>query len=462
MNRHENQFGQYVRYEQYEDENYKYGKRIFYYRRFLYILLFAGIFAIAITWWLSIWSRVPSTIKLRADTAETLEFMVPVSGDIFPEKAIDEGLDMVNASAMEVGGFTGSPDKGDGIHIDLQGPVTFKTGSTNRYTADLKVFGIIPLKSVDIEIIQDKRVIPAGIPIGIYVKTKGVLVVGIGEFEGETGQAVSPAKYILQPGDYILEVNDEEISGKDRLIDLVTHSEGQDMIVKVMRNEEEMDLMVKPAMNVSGDYKIGVWVRDNAQGVGTMTYIEEDGTFGALGHGINDVDISALMTLGSGLLYHTEIINITRGSNGSPGELTGFIEYDDSNLLGQITDNTPYGIFGVCDGLKPEDVFYEPMPIGLKQDIVKGPAQIICSITGTPMIYDVEITEINLDNDNVNRGIVLRITDAELLSLTGGIVQGMSGSPIIQDGKLIGAVTHVLVQDAASGYGIFIENMIVH
>ncbi len=444
MNLHDKQqeIEQY-RQNEYEKLKYKelnkFRKRIYYYRRFLYFLLFAGVLAFALTWWLSIWSRVPSSIKLRAETAETLEFMVPVSGNIYREEVSDKS-----------------------IPIDLQRPVTFKTGTTSRYTVDLKVFGIIPLKSVDIEIIQDKKVTPAGIPIGIYVKTKGVLVVGIGEFEDETGQTVSPAMYILQPGDYILEVNDEEITGKDRLIDLVTHSEGQAMIMKVIRDMEEIDLMLKPAMNLSGDYKIGVWVRDNAQGVGTMTYIEEDGTFGALGHGINDVDISALMTLGSGLLYHTEIINITRGSDGSPGELTGFIEYDESNLLGQITDNTPYGIFGVCNGLRPEDIVYEPMPIGLKQDIKKGPAQIICSITGAPKIYDVEITEINLDNDNVNRGIVLRITDTELLSLTGGIVQGMSGSPIIQDGKLIGAVTHVLVQDATSGYGIFIENMIAH
>lgn len=193
-----------------------------------------------------------------------------------------------------------------------------------------------------------------------------------------------------------------------------------------------------------------------------MTYIESDGHFGALGHGINDVDTSELMTLESGTLYYTEIINITRGVNGSPGELTGFIEYDDKNLLGSIAENTPYGIFGICDGVRAESIIYEPLDIGLKQEIVRGPAQIISSITGEPKLYDVEITQINLENDNVNRGIVLRITDPELLALTGGIVQGMSGSPIIQDDKLIGAVTHVLVQDATSGYGIFIESMIAH
>lgn len=423
--------------------------RIMIYRRFLYTMLTVGIFAIIFAWWLLIWSSVPSAIKLRADSAETFNFKVPASGEVYME-------------AMEVSGFTKSSVSADSVHIDLSGPVTFRTGAINHYVVNLKLFGIFPLKSVDIEVIQDKKVIPAGIPIGIYVKTKGVLVVGIGEFENENGQIVSPTKYILQPGDYILEINDVEISGKAQLIDLVTHSEGQDMVMKIHRGEEDIYLMTKPQMNLSGDYKLGVWVRDNAQGVGTMTYVDENGYFGALGHGINDVDTSTLMTLDSGALYHTEIMSITRGTNGAPGELTGFIEYTDDNILGMITNNTPEGIFGICNYLNWEDMEFEPMSIGLKQEIQKGPAQIICSITGKPTAYDVQITEIHLENDNINRGIVLKITDPQLLSLTGGIVQGMSGSPIIQNDKIIGAVTHVLVQDATSGYGIFIENMISH
>ncbi len=426
-----------------------YNKRIMIYRKCLFILLFVGILAVAGVWWMLIWNSVPSAIKLRADTVETVNFKVPASGDIYLE-------------AMEVGGFAKNAGAQESIHVDLSGPVTFKTGSINHYIVDLKLFGVVPLKSVDIEVIRDKKVVPAGIPIGIYVKTRGVLVVGVGNFEDENGQNVSPAQYILQPGDYILEMNDEEITGKAQLIDRITHSEGQDLIMKVLRGEEEIYLMSKAEMNLSGEYKLGVWVRDNAQGVGTMTYVEEDGAFGALGHGINDVDTSTLMNLESGSLYHTEIINITRGATGAPGELTGFIEYDDANIMGEIIENTPRGIFGVCAGVNMEDYGYEPMSIGLKQDIKKGPAQIICSITGEPTLYDVEITEIHLESDNINRGIVLKITDPKLLSLTGGIVQGMSGSPIIQKDKIIGAVTHVLVQDATSGYGIFIESMLSH
>jgi len=414
------------------------------FRCILYVLLFSGIIAMAVGTWYTYWNRVPSQINLRADAHETIDFRIPASGDIFH---------LNNNEAVEA-------FKINGLKLDFRNPVTIKTGATNNYIVDLKLFGFIPLKSVQIDIIRDAKLMPAGIPIGIYVKTKGVLVVGIGEFEGDGGKTLSPAKYILQPGDYILALDGEELDDKARLVEIITNSEGRAMVFTVQRDEEEIELMMRPELNKTGEYKMGIWVRDNAQGVGTMTYIMEDGTFGALGHGINDVDISTLMVLESGSLYRTDIINITRGVNGAPGELTGFIEYNEQNVLGEITNNTPYGIFGSISVNSKAIRDGEFIPIGLKQDIRRGPAKIICSINDVPTSYEVEITEIFLENDNVNRGIVLKITDPKLLSLTGGIVQGMSGSPIIQDGKLIGAVTHVLVNDSTSGYGIFIENML--
>ncbi len=285
---------------------------------------------------------------------------------------------------------------------------------------------------------------------------------GIGEFEGEDGQAVNPGKYVFQVGDYILEINDEEINEKKELVDKISHCEGQELVFKIQRGDMLLEVKARPELNQNGEYKMGIWVRDNAQGVGTMTYIDENGCFGALGHGINDIDTSTLMTLSTGTLYHTEIIGITKGTTGSPGELTGFIEYDDKNIMGSITANTPKGIFGICTPETMMDASYDYLPLGLKQEIKKGPAQIICSLGNGTQVYDVEIIDINLENDNINRGIVLEITDQELLTTTGGIVQGMSGSPIIQDNKLVGAVTHVLVQEPTKGYGIFIENMLMH
>ncbi|MBO5055167.1 MAG: SpoIVB peptidase [Lachnospiraceae bacterium] len=419
------------------------------YKKILYVLLFFGIIAALISFYYYMWKSVPSTIMVKAGVDQELNLNIPASGKLYKD-------------AVETSGQAKSNIDDKSIQIDFSSPVTVKASQTDTYKLQVKLFGFIPLKDVDVEVIQDIRLKPAGIPIGIYVKTEGVLVVGIGEFEGEDGQICHPAKYILKAGDYILEMNDEAITGKKQLIEKISHLEGQEVVFKVKRGDEIIQVMAKPELNQNGEYKMGIWVRDNAQGVGTMTYIDENGCFGALGHGINDVDTSTLMELKSGTLYHTEIIGITRGSNGSPGELTGFIEYDDRNIMGSITENTSKGIFGLCTPEISENSEYDYLPVGLKQEIKRGPAQIICSIGEGTEIYDVEITDINLENDNINRGIVLKITDPDLLSATGGIVQGMSGSPIIQNGKIIGAVTHVLVQDSTKGYGIFIETMLTH
>ncbi|WMC92929.1 SpoIVB peptidase [Kineothrix sp. MB12-C1] len=419
------------------------------YKIFLYIILCCGVTALVSTCYFALWKMVPSNIKIKAGVDQTLNLQLPASGDLYRE-------------AIQVSGLAASNIPKDSIHIDLARPVTIKANEINEYVLDLKLFGFIPLKTVGVQVIQNKTLTPAGIPIGIYVKTQGVLVIGVGEFTGEDGQRCSPSEYILQSGDYITHVNDEKIVGKAAFVETVKHCEGQELVLTVRRGEEQLTCKVKPEVNQAGDYKIGIWIRDNAQGVGTMTYINGSSGFGALGHGINDVDTSTLMALEKGTLYQTEIVGITRGSNGSPGELTGYIEYDDANIIGEINENTSEGIFGYCGEQVRAKIPFEELPIGLKQEIEKGPAQIICSIEGSPKYYDVEILEVHLNNDNINRGILLRITDKNLLALTGGIIQGMSGSPIVQNGKIIGAVTHVLVQDATSGYGIFIESMLLH
>lgn len=414
------------------------------YRRFLYIFLTVGIIALMVAVYMDYWKRVPSTIKIRAGVEQELNFRVPASGEIYQEEAVES----LSANVQS-------------IHVNFAKGVTFKANQIDRYKMNLKLFGILPYKNVDIQVIQDKMLIPSGIPIGIYVKTEGVLVVGIGEFKNQKGETTSPAKYILQPGDYILYVNGEKIENKKQFVSMIENSEGAEQIMTLRRNDEITEVKIKPEGSQSGEWKLGIWIRDNAQGIGTLTYIDTDNTFGALGHGINDVDTSTLMQLSEGALYKTEIVGITRGKDGAPGELTGYIEYENDNVIGEITQNTAEGIFGICKEEVVQQTAYEPIQIALKQEVQTGPAQIICSVTGEPKFYDIEIEELHLEDDNVNRGLVLKITDEELLTLTGGIIQGMSGSPIIQNGKLVGAVTHVLVQDAASGYGIFIENMLV-
>ena len=417
------------------------------YRLFLNITLTISILALGIVTVLNIKGQIPSNIMVQAGTDEQLDFDLPATGELHKEV-----LEVLETEASDI--------PSDSIKLNLTNPITLRSNTLDNYTMDVKLFGVIPLKSVDIQVINDTRLIPAGIPIGIYVKTDGVLVVGTGEFTGIQGETYSPAENLLQSGDYIETVDNTEISGKKELTNLIAESDGTEMIFKIRHGNNTFERSITPKQDASGTYKIGIWVRDNAQGIGTLTYISEDKEFGALGHGINDVDTSGLMNLSTGTVYDTQIISIKKGTSGTPGELLGLIDYSTPNSVGTITKNTAEGIFGICDEALCEEVSGEAIPVGLKQDVVIGPAQIISSVSGTPTYYDIAITRKIERSDNVNREIELTITDDNLLALTGGIVQGMSGAPIIQNGKIVGAVTHVLVKDPTKGYGIFIENML--
>lgn len=386
--------------------------------------------------YVSYWHKVPGTIKIRAGMEEKVNFGVPASGKL---------------------GRSGEAF----IPVSLDHPLTFYANRPDDYEMNVRLFGIVPLKHVNVQVIQDKEVIPAGLPIGIYVKTQGVLVVGTGEFTGFDKAKYAPSETVLKSGDYILKMNGTEVTGKKMFMRSLQELGGDDLILTIRRGDEVFDVKVVPVEDQSGTYKIGIWIRDNAQGVGTLTYIDADGGFGALGHGINDTDTSTLMMLQKGTLYHTDIIGIRKGENGSPGELTGLIDYADDNVIGMIERNDDKGIFGVCGEALEEAVTYEPVPVGLKQEVVTGPAKMLCSLDGRETkLYDIEITDIVYDEAHVNREMILRITDEELIRVTGGIIQGMSGAPILQNGKLVGAVTHVFVQDATKGYGIFIEEML--
>lgn len=417
------------------------------YRSILVVLLGISIATIGFVMYLDVWRKTPDTIKIKAGVLQDIDLKVPLSGVAYPEMVETSG----NAKSENV----------ESLYINLENSVTFFAKEENNYKINFKLFGIIPFKSVEIEVIKDFKVIPAGFPIGIYVKTAGILVIDVGTFLGMDGMEYSPSDNLLLEGDYITKINYEEVTSKTDFMDKIGSCNGEQVILTVNRKEEIFDIRIQPILNQSNEYKVGIWIRDSAQGVGTMTFISEDYSFGALGHGINDTDTSQLMKLEMGNLYNTEIISITKGKNGSPGELTGIIRYTQDNIIGNIEVNENQGIFGKCSASLLESVVMEPMSIGLKQEIEIGPAKILACIDETPKLYDVEITEINFDNDNKNRGITLKVTDESLLAITGGIVQGMSGSPIIQNDKLIGAVTHVLVKDATRGYGTFIENMIL-
>ncbi len=390
-------------------------------------------------------ANIPSVIRVRAGEEQSFDLGIPAKAEI------------INVSQQ---GKSNIP-KG-AVTIDLNEPVTMNIDAMEQYLMEVKLFGILPFKQVDIQVIEEHELIPVGVPIGIYVKTDGILVIGVGEFTGQDGIQYSPSKYILKSGDYVQKLNGETVSEKDDFIERIATGDGKELTLTVERGGEIMDLKITPVRDQSGAFRIGAWVRDNAQGVGTMTYIDEEGNFGALGHGINDVDTSTLMEMEDGTLYQTEIVSIKKGKIGNPGEMVGMIAYSDDRILGDVKKNCEQGIFGKCNQKAYALTEEASLPIGLKQEIVEGPARILCTVNGTPQYYDIQITGIQLDHDNVNRGLEIQITDPELLEITGGIVQGMSGAPIIQNGKFIGAVTHVLVQDSTRGYGIFIENMLEH
>lgn len=426
------------------------------YRKCLIVALVFTCFSLAGVWILYVYGRIPGNIKLRIGEEQVLDIGLPVAGEITKMEENGDSMRAVAANGQEASNIPAGS-----VHIDLSSPVTMKADTLSTYQMNLKLFGWIPFKRVNIEVINELELTPVGLPVGIYLKTDGVLVIGVGEFLSLGGTEVSPSSYLLKTGDYILAVDGEEVNGKKEFIKRIEDSDGEPVVLTIRRGEEEFDISIHPVQNQNGKYKLGIWVRDNAQGVGTMTFVDSEGNFGALGHGINDVDTSIVMELESGTLYRTEIIAIKKGSRGNPGEMTGMIDYSDRNILGVVTDNTEQGIFGTCNDKMLSQIETEAIPIALKQEVEIGEAQILCTVDGQPRYYDIEITELYLNHTNINKGIVLKVTDPDLIAITGGIVQGMSGAPIIQNGKLVGAVTHVLVNDSTSGYGIFIENMLL-
>lgn len=329
----------------------------------------------------------------------------------------------------------------------------------NSYNIECKVLNLIPLKTVKVQSVDLKNVEVSGDTIGIYMETDGVLIIDTGEIAASDGINTKPAENIVHAGDYIMAVNGTALDSKQDLVDMVNDSQGEELELDILRQEELVRLSLEPVLTQDGSYKLGIWVRDNLQGIGTLTYVDGNGNFGALGHGINDMDTGELLNLGKGKLYQARILSISKGSQGNPGELRGVINYQESELLGDIETNQSNGIRGVISDEGMEKIEKKSYSVGLKQELQVGPATILSNVDGAVKEYEIEITDIDWNQEDTNKSFSIQVTDDRLLETTGGIVQGMSGSPIIQNNKLVGAVTHVLIQDATKGYGIFIENM---
>ena len=304
--------------------------------------------------------------------------------------------------------------------------------------------------------------IPCGVPVGIYLKSQGVMVIGTGRIRCQNGQEVEPAYGVLESGDYIEAINGEPLRDKEALIHSLNYNGSQEAVLLVRREGKELEIHMTPVEADDGNYKLGAWVRDDTQGIGTLTYVDTNGNFGALGHGISDSDTGEVVEIEDGALYETEILGIEKGTVGNPGVMAGVIYYGPGSRLGTIATNTKVGIFGQVNDKLQGALAGEPLEIGYRQDVAKGPAWIRSNVSGELRDYEIEIQRVDYNPIQENKSLVIRVVDKDLLHLTGGIVQGMSGSPIIQNGKLVGAVTHVFVQDSTRGYGIFVEDMMRH
>lgn len=336
---------------------------------------------------------------------------------------------------------------------------TLKPGKT---TMQVSLFDNLFIKNMEVDVLPRTKVIPVGTIAGVKLYTSGILVVGMSEIEGIDNKKHKP--YLnsgIEEGDTIISIDNNKISSTDELIEAVNQSKGKDLSIEYVHDNETATCSITPVQTSFNQYKLGLWVRDSAAGVGTVTFMDpETKEFGALGHGITDIDTEELINIESGEFITTRILNIAKGKSGNPGKIQGTI--DGQQNIGTISKNTKFGIYGVVEDLSAINIDYsKEMDLALRDEIKEGNAKILCNVDGiAPKEYDIEIQRIYRDNNYDNKSMKIKVVDKELLEKTGGIIQGMSGSPIIQNGKFIGAVTHVLVNNPTEGYAVFGDIML--
>lgn len=329
--------------------------------------------------------------------------------------------------------------------------------------ASINFLGVFPIKSVSIQSVSKDIVLyPGGQPVGVKLSTKGVLVVALSDIKTKNGKVTSPAALAgIQIGDNIVKINKTYIENAEQTQSQINDAEGKELTITIERKGQQFEKVVKPIKSEDEkSYKIGLWIRDSTAGVGTLTfYDDKNKVFAALGHPITDIDTGTILSINSGEIVSSSIISVKKGLKGNPGELKGIFVNEDV-ILGHIHKNTECGVFGKSNN-KLVNKYSKPMKVALRSEIKEGPAKILTTISGEePKYYDIQIERLLSQDEPGPKSMVIRVTDPVLLEKTGGIVQGMSGSPIIQDNKIIGAVTHVLVNKPDVGYGIYIEWML--
>ena len=390
-----------------------------------------------------IYFSIPSNIKLIE--GQTKNLFVGIANASIDE----ESVNVLNISENTVS---------ENIQTDF-GTIEINPIQSGTAKIDMSILGV-PVKSVSVNVSPEIKLVPVGKAVGVTVDTDGILVLGTGYVNKDTNEVCQPSKGVLKTGDLITHVNGEKITQKEELIEIVESSTGS-LNISIVRNGETLQGTLTPIISTEdGKQKIGAWVRDCTQGIGTLTYYNpQTKGFGALGHGVYDIDTKSLLSIKDGKITETIISGIKKGEKGIPGELSG--QTDDTKVIGEIYQNTECGLYGKIYSENVDFTEQEALPIATKENIKEGKAYILTNISGNKVEkYEINIESIDINTSNPSKCMIIRITDEKLLSQTGGIIQGMSGSPIIQDNHIIGAVTHVFVNDPTKGYGIFIENML--
>ena len=409
-----------------------------------YLLIFISILILVITLQSNEILFYPTNLKIIKGENKDLNISFPFSVDDNTETGIVDTIYNEGSNGLNKSLTLNGVDK----------------GQTNL---ELKLLGLIPIKNYNVNVVDRPMVVPGGNAIGVRMNTKGVLVVAVTDIIDTSGNRVSPARNAgLKVGDSIIEINGEKIVSSEQVVDILNESKDKEVELLVLRNKGEFKTLSSPIKCLQDNaYRLGIWVRDKTSGIGTMTfYHEESDTFGALGHGITDVDTGKLLNVEKGLIMNAKISEVEQGQKGTPGEIRG-VFYKTDDVLGEIEINTDFGIFGSLIDNNGEIKNSEKIPIGFKEEVEIGKAHIYTTLDGEEVgKYDIEIIKLENQQESSQKSMTIGITDEDLLKKTGGIVQGMSGSPIIQNGKLIGAVTHVFVNEPTKGYGLYIEWML--
>ncbi|ONI45772.1 SpoIVB peptidase [Candidatus Epulonipiscioides gigas] len=392
---------------------------------------------------------IPNQINMIVGREYSIDFKIPVKATI---KVKDENFILDDNSNIS-----------EGItNINLNDPLIVKATEQGNAALEINLLGSIPIKTVVVSALPEMEVIPGGDVIGIEVHSRGVCVVGTGEFSSGDKQ-VNPCKGKIKKGDRIISINDTPVNTKEDFKTYVEENLDAPMILEIIREDKYIKSEVAAAYsNEEANYKLGIWIKDTVQGLGTLTYIDpETGSFGALGHGITDTDFEKIIPIAYGKIMEAEIDGIKKGEAGAPGEISGIIDTSDAASLGDINDNTNCGIFGVMEQNDINQMRKEALKVATASEVKEGNATIMADLTGEGVrSYKVKIQKIAKHISEPSKSMIIKIVDDELLALTKGIIQGMSGSPIIQNDKIVGAISHVFVNDPTTGYGIFIENMI--